>query len=110
VLYGEGISKAGDLLDLATDIGIIDKSGAWYSYRGERLGQGRDQSRDFLKANEPIANDIEERVRLHFGMVPSTAPSAKAPGEPITKSSDKSEAKGDDMKRNKTKANGTATA
>ncbi|MEZ0313599.1 MAG: recombinase RecA [Myxococcota bacterium] len=114
VLYGEGISKAGDLLDLATDIGIIDKSGAWYSYRGERLGQGRDQSRDFLKANEPIANDIEERVRLHFGMVPSTAPSAKTPGEPITKSGDKSEAKvdakADDMKRNKTKANGTATA
>ncbi len=111
VLYGEGISKAGDLLDLATDLGIIDKSGAWYSYRGERLGQGRDQSRDFLKANEAISNDIEERVRLHFGMVPTGAPSAKTPGEPIAKGSEKeSKSSGDDMKRNKTKANGTATA
>ncbi len=73
IMYGEGISKAGDLLDLATDIGIIDKAGSWYSYQGERLGQGRDQSKEFLRQNADIARDIEERVRLHFGLIPDVA-------------------------------------
>ncbi|MBC7794516.1 MAG: recombinase RecA, partial [Clostridia bacterium] len=137
VLYGEGISKAGDLLDLATDIGIIDKSGAWYSYRGERLGQGRDQSRDFLKNNEAIGTDIEERVRLHFGLVPNDATKNAAGGTIIAKAgkgdgeskADKAEGKTDktegkqsvkgakaddaedsEMKRNRTKANGETRA
>jgi recombination protein RecA len=79
LLYGEGISKAGDLLDLATDLGIIDKSGAWYSYQGERIGQGRDAARDFLKANTGMCGDIEERVRLHFGLVPQPRPNAEMP-------------------------------
>ena len=104
MLYGEGISKAGDLLDLATDLGIIDKSGAWYSYRGERLGQGRDQSRDFLKASEAIAGDIEERVRLHFGLVPQ-AQSGEGPTA-ATKGAGK-DGDHDTVKRNKSKANGT---
>ena len=72
ILYGVGISKEGDLLDLATDIGIIDKSGSWYSYQDQRLGQGREQSTNFLRSNPDIAGDIEERVRLHFGLVPQT--------------------------------------
>ena len=129
VLYGEGISKSGDLLDLATDIGIVDKSGAWYSYRGERLGQGRDQSRDFLKGNEPIASDIEERVRLHFGLVPPGPMKAEAAATAGSAKADKSDAKAEasgkgakaapaakgddedaDMKRNRTKANGDARA
>ncbi len=70
ILYGEGISRAGDLLDLASDIGIIDKAGSWFSYQGERIGQGRDQAREFLRTHEPMAQEIEERVRLHFGLVP----------------------------------------
>ncbi|MEM6730842.1 MAG: recombinase RecA [Myxococcota bacterium] len=80
IMYGEGISKVGDLLDMATDIGIVDKAGSWYSYQGERLGQGRDQSREFLRQNVQIARDIDERVRLHFGLVPQVtdAPAAKA--------------------------------
>ncbi|MEL6544074.1 MAG: recombinase RecA [Myxococcota bacterium] len=73
IMYGEGISKAGDLLDLATDMGIVDKAGSWYSYQGERLGQGRDQSKNFLMQNVDTARDIEERVRLHFGLVPDVA-------------------------------------
>jgi recombination protein RecA len=70
ILYGQGISREGDLLDLATDIGIVDKAGSWFSYQGDRIGQGREQSKDFLASNAQMARDIEERVRLHFGLVP----------------------------------------
>jgi recombination protein RecA len=101
ILYGEGISRCGDLLDLATDLGIVDKSGSWFSYKGERLGQGRDQARDFLKANDGIASDIEERVRLHFGMVPQPKMEAKATTEAA-------ESDSETVKRNKAKANGSA--
>ena len=68
ILYGVGISKMGDILDLATDLGIVDKAGAWYSYRGERLGQGREQSVEFLKNNIKVADDLESRIRQHFGL------------------------------------------
>ncbi len=71
ILYGEGISRSGDLLDLGTEVGIIDKAGSWYSYQGERIGQGREQSKETLKSNTRMASDIEERIRLHFGLVPS---------------------------------------
>jgi recombination protein RecA len=70
ILYGEGISKVGDILDLATDLGIVDKNGSWYSYQSERIGQGREQSTQFLRENETMAQDLEERIRLHFGLVP----------------------------------------
>ncbi len=81
IMYGEGISKAADLLDLATDLGIIDKAGAWYSYQDERLGQGREAARDALRGNAQIARDIEERVRLHFGLVPQAPPAPAEPAE-----------------------------
>ncbi|MEK7705054.1 MAG: recombinase RecA [Myxococcota bacterium] len=81
ILYGEGISKAGDLLDLATDLGIVDKAGSWYSYHGERIGQGREQSKDFLKQNVAMMQDLEERVRLHFGLVPEATATATADAE-----------------------------
>jgi recombination protein RecA len=70
LLYGEGISKSGDLLDLATDLGIIDKSGAWFAYKSERMGQGREQSKAFLQQNPALMVELEERIRLHFGLVP----------------------------------------
>ena len=63
IILGEGISKEGDVLDLAVDRGIIEKSGAWYSYKGERLGQGRDNTRTFLKENDDVLKKIEEDVR-----------------------------------------------
>ncbi len=87
ILFGEGISKVGDLLDLATDVGIIDKAGSWYSYQKERIGQGREQSKEFLRDNERMALDIEERVRLHFGLVPQVRqePEAKPATEPDAK-------------------------
>ncbi|MCK5687652.1 recombinase RecA, partial [Myxococcota bacterium] len=73
IIFGEGISKTGDLLDLATDVGIVDKAGSWYSYKGERIGQGREQCKESLKNNTTMTSDIEERVRLHFGLIPDVA-------------------------------------
>jgi recombination protein RecA len=67
ILYGQGISKEGDLLDLGVDAGIVDKSGAWYSFDGERLGQGRENSKVLLQENPALAAKIEARVREHYG-------------------------------------------
>ena len=68
IVYGEGISKAGDLLDLAVEQDIIEKSGAWYSYEGERIGQGRENAKAFLKEHPDMAAGIEQKVRLGFGL------------------------------------------
>ena len=62
-MYGEGISKTGELLDLGVNAGIIEKSGAWFSYGDQRIGQGRENAKTFLKENVEIAIDIEQRVR-----------------------------------------------
>jgi recombination protein RecA len=69
VMYGEGISRTGDLIDLAVDKRIIEKSGAWFAYGGERLGQGRENAKQFLKDNPDICRAIEDRVRRELGMV-----------------------------------------
>jgi recombination protein RecA len=69
IIFGEGISREGDVLDLAAENGIIEKSGAWYSYKGDRLGQGRDNSRIFLKENPDIMAQIEKDVRGKLGIV-----------------------------------------
>jgi recombination protein RecA len=69
VMYGEGISREGDLLDLAVDRRIIEKSGAWFAYAGERLGQGRENAKQFLKENADIRQIIEERVRKELGLL-----------------------------------------
>src|SRR6476619_5882974 len=69
VMYGEGISRTGDLLDLAVDKRIVEKSGAWFAYGGERLGQGRENAKQFLKDNPDVYKAIEERVRRELGMV-----------------------------------------
>jgi recombination protein RecA len=69
VMYGEGISKEGDLLDLAVEKRIVEKSGAWFAYSGERLGQGRENAKQFLKDNVAIRQAIEDRVRKELGLV-----------------------------------------
>ncbi|MBI2187513.1 MAG: recombinase RecA [Acidobacteria bacterium] len=69
VMYGEGISREGDLLDLAVDRRIIEKSGAWFAYGGERLGQGRENAKQFLKENPDIRQIIEDRVRKDLGLL-----------------------------------------
>ena len=68
MVYGEGISKVGDLLDLAVAQEIVDKSGAWYSYEDERIGQGRENAKTFLKEHPEMLADIENKVRLGWGM------------------------------------------
>jgi recombination protein RecA len=69
VMYGEGISREGDLLDLAVDKKIVEKSGTWFAFGGERLGQGRENVKQFLKENPAISKAIEERVRKELGLV-----------------------------------------
>lgn len=66
IMYGEGISREGCILDLGAELNIIQKSGAWYSYNDERLGQGRENAKDFLKENKDIAAAIEEAIRNHY--------------------------------------------
>jgi recombination protein RecA len=70
IIFGEGISREGDVLDLAAESGIIEKSGAWYSYKGDRIGQGRDNSRIFLKENPNVMTVVENEVRIKLGIVP----------------------------------------
>jgi recombination protein RecA len=69
IIFGEGISREGDVLDLAATNGIIEKSGAWYSYKGDRIGQGRDNSRVFLKENPEVMAQVENDVRAKLGIV-----------------------------------------
>ena len=63
ILYNEGISKQGELIDIGVELGIVEKSGAWYSYGPDRIGQGRDNVREFLKENPDIADEIEAKIR-----------------------------------------------
>jgi recombination protein RecA len=69
ILYGEGISKEGDILDLAVDRKIVDKSGTWFAFAGERLGQGRENAKQFLRDNPAVAQTIEDRLRKELGLV-----------------------------------------
>ena len=70
ILYNEGISKEGELIDMGVDHGVVEKSGAWYSYDGDRIGQGRDNVRQFLRENPDIAQAIEHTVRTNVGLAP----------------------------------------
>ena len=67
IMYGEGVSHEGELIDIASDLNIIDKSGAWYSYNGEKIGQGRENVKITLKENKALMDEIEQKVRDHFG-------------------------------------------
>ncbi len=69
IMYGEGISRAGSIIDLATEMDIVNKSGAWYSYEGERLGQGRENAKQFLKDNPKIADVIEKKIRDNSNLI-----------------------------------------
>ncbi|RAV22780.1 recombinase RecA [Paenibacillus contaminans] len=72
IMYGEGISREGSIVDMGTELDIIDKSGAWYSYEGERLGQGRENAKQYLKDNKHIADSIERKIRDASVTVPGT--------------------------------------
>ena len=68
IMFGKGISKEGDILDIASDIDIINKSGAWYAYNGEKIGQGRENAKKYLAENKELYNEIEKKVRDHFNL------------------------------------------
>lgn len=86
ILYGEGISKAGCILDMATDLNIIAKSGAWFSYGETRIGQGRDNARDFLKTNPQMMTEVEAKVCAAVGLVRNLgAPMVEEKEAPATK-------------------------
>jgi recombination protein RecA len=68
VMFNEGISRVGEVVDLGVERGVIEKSGAWYSYKGERIGQGRDQVKEYLKEHGPVAKEIEGRIKEAFGL------------------------------------------
>ena len=91
IMYGEGISREGDLIDLGVERGIVEKTGAWFAFRGERLGQGRENVKQFLKENRDICIQIEEELRKTLG-IPVNGPGANAvpppdPGAPKSKAS-----------------------
>ena len=69
ILFGKGISTEGDLVDLASNAGIIQKSGAWFSYEGNKIGQGRENAKQFLIDNPQIREEVDRRVREHYGIV-----------------------------------------
>ena len=68
ILYGEGISRLGEIIDMGVEAKIVDKAGAWYAYNGEKIGQGRDNTREFLRENPELAREIENRVRESLGI------------------------------------------
>ena len=69
IIYGEGISRTGDLLDLGVELKIVDKSGAWYSYQDERIGQGRENAKTYLKDQPAMAEEIENKIREAYGLI-----------------------------------------
>jgi recombination protein RecA len=78
IMYGEGISREGDLIDIASNNNVVEKSGAWFSYKGERLGQGRENVKNLLKENTELRDRIEHDVKVFLGFVmPEKSESAK---------------------------------
>ncbi len=73
ILYGEGVSREGEIIDLGVEAKVVEKSGAWYSYSGERIGQGKDNARTYLRERPELAHEIENKVRAHLG-VPALPP------------------------------------
>jgi recombination protein RecA len=80
ILYGEGISREGDLLDIAVNNNILEKSGSWFSYKGERIGQGRENARQFLKDNKDTMAKLDAEVRKALGLIAAPAPAQPAAG------------------------------
>jgi recombination protein RecA len=85
ILYGEGISREGDLLDLAVNHNIVEKSGSWFSYKAERIGQGRENARQFLKDNRDVLAKLDTEVRKALGLIAAPQKAAEAPASPGAK-------------------------
>lgn len=85
IMFGEGISMAGDILDLAASIDVVNKSGAWYAYNGAKIGQGRENAKQYLKDNSQVCEEIAQKVRSHFGLDSADRKSEAAGGDPAGK-------------------------
>ncbi|MGV8893292.1 MAG: recombinase RecA [Burkholderiaceae bacterium] len=99
ILYGEGISREGEILDLGADAKIVEKSGSWYSYNGERIGQGKDNARNYLKERPELSREIENKVRVSLGVpaLPAIAPEVQAKPKAKDKGKDKDKDKDKDV-------------
>ena len=94
IMYGEGISKTGELVDLGVKAGIVEKSGAWLSYKGERIGQGRENAKQFLKDNPKIANEIEQAIRANAGLIVEKMLQASPEGDEVKEAEEGPDADG----------------
>jgi len=83
ILYGEGISHEGEIIDMGVNCNIIDKAGAWYSYNGDRIGQGKDKVRTFMKENPAVADEIEAQIRKIMMPDPKSLPKEEELGEEV---------------------------
>jgi recombination protein RecA len=81
IMYGEGVSKTGELVDLGVKAGVVEKSGAWFSYNSQRLGQGRENAKQFLRDNPELAREIELALRQHAGLIAEQFLENGGPGE-----------------------------
>ncbi len=72
IMYGEGVSREGEIIDLASDLNIVEKSGAWYAYKGDKIGQGKENVKNLLKENKELREEIEQKVREHYGFTKTT--------------------------------------
>lgn len=110
IMFGQGISKAGDILDLAASLGIINKSGAWYAYKDGKIGQGRENAKQYLNENPEIADEVEAKVREHYGLLEGKTEEESSKDIKEKKADDKaaaakaSDAKAQDMKAPEMKA------
>jgi recombination protein RecA len=77
IMYGEGVSKSGELIDLGDKAGVVEKSGSWYSYDGQRIGQGRENAKKYLKENPAVADAIEKKIRENAGILAAALDGSK---------------------------------
>ncbi|MBC5713403.1 recombinase RecA [Roseburia sp. BX1005] len=103
IMFGQGISREGDILDLAVDCNVINKSGSWYAYNGEKIGQGRENAKQYLKEHPEIRDDVEKQVRIHYELIESDDKDNTAEKKPEEKAAkpSKETAKPEDDKNTK---------
>ena len=77
IMYGKGVSKSGEIVDIGSNIDILEKSGAWYAYKGEKIGQGRENAKIYLENNPEVMNEIENKIRIHYGLKEDNKTSTK---------------------------------
>ena len=92
MMFGQGIDRVGEVCDLAVDLDIIKKSGAWFSYNGQKIGQGRENAKQYLKENRQICDEIERKVRAYYGLPVPEEDKAKSAGADAGRTAETGEA------------------